>query len=88
MNYPKTIYNIATLTTNRVWIEYKGGKLFLDESIYGSKIDYEIDRNADSDLQASGYKKNVAKFIINNVNFTVIAHKGKAFAKSLNYVEV
>ena len=52
------------------------------------KIDYEIDRNADSDLQASGYKKNVAKFIINNVNFTVIAHKGKAFAKSLNYIEV
>ena len=57
-------------------------------SIAGVKIDYEIDRNADSDLQASGYKKNVAKFIINNVNFTVIAHKGKAFAKSLNYVEV
>ncbi len=43
VNYPKTIYNIATLTTNRVWIEYKGGKLFLDESIYGSKIDYEIE---------------------------------------------
>ena len=57
-------------------------------SIAGVKIDYEIDRNADSDLQASGYKKNVAKFIINNVNFTVIAHKGKAFAKSLNHVEV
>ena len=57
-------------------------------SIAGVKIDYEIDRNADSDLQTSGYKKNVAKFVINNVNFTVIAHKGKAFAKSLNYVEV
>lgn len=57
-------------------------------SIAGVKIDYEIDRNADSDLQTSGYKKNVAKFVINNVNFTVIAHKGKAFAKSLNHVEV
>lgn len=57
-------------------------------SIAGVKIDYEIDRNADSDLQTSGYKKNVAKFIINNVNFTVISHKGKTFAKSLNYVEV
>ena len=57
-------------------------------SIAGVKIDYEIDRNADSDLQTSGYKKNVAKFVINNVNFTVISHKGKAFAKSLNHVEV
>ena len=57
-------------------------------SIAGVKIDYEIDRNADSDLQTNGYKKNVAKFIINNVNFTVIAHKGKAFAKSLNHIEV
>ena len=57
-------------------------------SIAGVKIDYEIDRNADSDLQTSGYKKNVAKFVINNVNFTIIAHKGKAFAKSLNHVEV
>ena len=42
-NYPDILYNIASLTTNRVWIEYKGGKLFLDESIYGSKIDYEIE---------------------------------------------
>lgn len=57
-------------------------------SIAGVPIDYEIDRNADSDLQASGFRKNVAKFIINNVNFTVIAHKGKAFAKSLNSVAV
>ena len=57
-------------------------------SIAGVKIDYEIDRNADSDLQTSGYKKNVAKFVINNVNFTVISHKGKAFAKSLNHIEV
>ena len=53
-------------------------------SIAGVPIDYEIDRNADSDLQTNGYRKNVAKFNINNVNFTVIAHKGKAFAKSLN----
>ena len=56
-------------------------------SIAGVKIDYEVDRNADSDLQVSGFKKNVAKFVINNVNFTVIAHKGKTFAKSLNHVE-
>lgn len=50
------------------------------KSIAGIPISYEIDKNADNDLQLDGLKKNVAKFVINNVNFTVIAHRGKNFA--------
>ena len=42
-NYPDKLFNVATLTTNRVCLEYRGGKLFLDESKYGSITDYEIE---------------------------------------------
>lgn len=57
-------------------------------SISGVPIVYEIDRNADESLPINGLKKNVAKFVINNVNFTVIAHKGKLFAKNVTHTTI
>ena len=57
-------------------------------TIAGIPITYEVDRNADDGIDLNGYKKNVAKFVINNVNFIVISHKGKYFAKNVNSVEV
>lgn len=55
-------------------------------SVAGVPISYDVDTNADPNLQVNGAKKNVAKFTINNVNFIVISHKGKTFAKSLHGV--
>lgn len=42
-NTSSYLYNVATLKTKRVSFPFKGGKLFLDESSYGNKTDYEIE---------------------------------------------
>lgn len=42
-NSSSTLYNVATLKTERVSFPFKNGKLFLDKSIYGNKVDYEIE---------------------------------------------
>lgn len=50
INIPTNVTKICDLTTNRAKISYRGGELFIDESLYFDSTDYEIEFEAPSDI--------------------------------------
>jgi uncharacterized protein YjbK len=52
-----TLKVLATLTTKRIDIDYEGGKLSLDENHYSGQVDYEIELEHNSMVDATKYLK-------------------------------
>lgn len=83
-NITETIYNIATLKTNRVSFEYKGGKLFLDKSEYSNTTDYEIEYEVENKEEGL---KIFNKFLTdNNITYRKSESKVKRCLKAANII--
>jgi uncharacterized protein YjbK len=52
-----TLKVLASLTTKRIDIDYEGGKLSLDENHYSGLVDYEIELEHNSMIDATKYLK-------------------------------
>ena len=78
----QNVVNVATLTTYRATIEYKGGKLFFDKNTYYNTIDYEIEFECDDEQHG---KELFLEFLNeHNIQYVKMESKSKRAYKKIS----